>query len=100
MERGGCVYILTNKKNTVLYTGVTSDLQSRMYQHIHKTYPDSFSNRYKLYKLVYYAFLPNIEEAIAEEKRIKGGNRLNKITLIETLNPEWEDLYEKEVKFW
>lgn len=100
MERGGCVYIITNYNNTTLYTGVTSDIQSRMYEHINHTHQHAFSKRYKLSKLVYYKFYPSIEEAINEEKRIKGGSRLKKITLIEALNPTWEDLYQKEVKHW
>jgi|SRR5690606_34750162 len=100
MERGGCVYILTNSRHTVLYTGVTSDLQSRIYEHLHHVYPNAFTNRYKVYKLVYYKFFSDIEEAIAEEKRIKGGSRAQKIALIEELNPDWNDLYEKEIKFW
>lgn len=95
MEKGCCVYIPTNSKRTVLYTGVTSDLQSRMYQHIYKVYPHSFTSRYKIYKLIYYSFFSNIEEAIAEEKRIKGGSRLKKTALIESLPPNWEDLYKK-----
>jgi len=100
MERGGCVYILTNSRHTVLYTGVTSDLQSRMYQHLHQSYPNSFTHRYKVYKLVYYNFFSGIEEAISEEKRIKGGSRIKKIALIDELNLSWDDLYEKEVKLW
>ena len=100
MKKGGCVYIMTNSRCTVLYTGVTSDLQSRMYQHLHRTYSNAFTSRYKIYKLVYYNFFSNIEEAIAEEKRLKGGSRVQKITLIEELNPNWEDSYEKEVKLW
>lgn|SRR5690606_1609071 len=100
MQRGGCVYILTSSRHTVLYTGVTSDLQSRIYQHQHQTYPNAFTSKYKVYKLVYYRFFSDIEEAIAEEKRIKGGSRAQEIALIEELNPNWDDLYEKEVKLW
>lgn len=100
MERGGCVYIITNYSNTTLYTGVTSNLQARIYEHIHGVFPDSFSKKYNLYKLVYYAFFPNIEEAIAEEKRIKAGNRAKKEALINKINPSWEDLYMKKVKHW
>lgn len=54
MQRGGCVYILTSSRHTFLYTGVTSDLQSRIYQHQHQTYPNAFTSKYKVYKLVYY----------------------------------------------
>ncbi len=100
MQRGGCVYILTNKHHTVLYTGVTSDLISRIQQHISKFQPTGFTAKYNVQKLVYYCFLPTIEEAIAEEKRIKGGSRQKKIGLIESLNPHWEDLWIKEVSKW
>ena len=100
MERGGTVYILTNRTHTVLYVGVTSDLISRMQQHLSKTYKGSFTSRYNADKLVYYTSYSTIEEAIAEEKRIKGGSREKKIRLIESLNPEWDNLWEKEVSKW
>ncbi|TDQ78085.1 GIY-YIG nuclease family protein [Sphingobacterium yanglingense] len=100
MERGGCVYILTNKNNTTLYTGVTSNLQSRIYEHLNQKYKHSFSAKYNLVNLVYYKFYPTIDEAIAEEKRVKAGNRQNKEKLINLFNPQWEDLYGKEVKHW
>lgn len=100
MERGGCVYIITNKNNTTLYTGVTSDLPSRICEHIQKKHKHSFSAKYKLNKLVYYKFFPTIEEAIAEEKRIKAGSRLSKEKLINDLNPQWLDLYKIEIQHW
>jgi len=93
MERGGCVYIMTNSFNNVLYTGVTSDLQSRILQHKNNKFPKSFTSKYNCYKLVYFMFFPTIEDAIAEEKRIKGGSRQQKINLIIGLNPIWKDLY-------
>ncbi len=71
MQTGGCVYIITNKRNTVLYTGVTSDLMGRIWDHKNKTYPNSFSAKYNCNKLVYYCFYSRIEEAIATEKAIK-----------------------------
>lgn len=92
MERGGAVYIITNKHNKVLYTGVTSNLQARVFEHQEKTNPNSFSAKYNLNKLVYYKGFQHIEEAIAEEKRIKGGSRKKKINLIESINPTWGDL--------
>ena len=95
MEKGGAVYILTNKYNNVLYTGVTSNLKSRIYEHKIKKYPKSFTARYNINKLVYYCGFHSIEEAIAEEKRIKGGSRNKKIELIESLNPNWNDLFNK-----
>jgi len=100
MVFGGTVYIITNFNNTTLYTGVTSDLQVRMYEHINHKYLTSFSKRYKLYKLVYYKSFSSIEEAIHEEKRIKAGSRAKKEALINKLNPLWDDLYQREVKDW
>ena len=97
--KGGFVYIITNKYHTVLYTGVTSNLQARTRQHREKFYPKSFSARYNTDKLVYYFFFLTIMEAIEEEKRIKGGNRAAKIRMVESMNPEWNDLWE-EVKEW
>ena len=97
--KGGFVYIITNKHHTVLYTGVTSNLVARIQEHKEKKYPKSFSARYNTDKLVYYFFFPTIMEAIEEEKRIKGGSRENKIRLIESINLEWEDLWE-EIKEW
>jgi putative endonuclease len=92
--KGGCVYILTNKYHTTLYTGVCSDLYSRIKQHKEKFYPHSFTSKYNCTKLVYYNSFYSIEEAIAEEKRIKGGSRAKKIALIESNNPSWEDLWD------
>jgi putative endonuclease len=93
-QRGGCVYILTNKVHSVLYTGVTSDILGRIWQHKNKFYPKSFTAKYGCDILVYYLFYPRIEEAIAAEKTIKGGSREDKIRLINGLNPQWKDLYE------
>lgn len=90
MQRGGTVYILTNKNHTVLYVGETSDLYSRMTQHIDKSFERSFTSKYNVDKLVYYTSYTTIEEAIAEEKRIKGRNRQKKIILIGSMNPLWE----------
>ena len=94
MERGGCVYIMTNDFNNVYYTGVTSDLRNRVWQHKNAVYQGSFTSKYKCYKLVYFQFFPNIEEAISEEKRIKAGSRQQKIELVKSLNPDWIDLFE------
>jgi putative endonuclease len=87
MKRGGCVYIMTNKMHTVLYTGVTSDIVARVWKHKNKVYPKSFTARYNCYKLVYYFFYSRIEEAIAAEKAVQAGNRKNKISLINSINP-------------
>ncbi|TWJ04366.1 putative endonuclease [Mucilaginibacter frigoritolerans] len=94
-QRGGCVYITTNKLHTVLYTGVTSDITGRIWEHKNKIHPNSFTAKYNCDKLVYYFFYSSIEEAIASEKAIKGGNRKYKKQLVESINPEWIDLYDK-----
>ncbi|WP_308706254.1 GIY-YIG nuclease family protein [Marinoscillum sp. MHG1-6] len=95
MQRGGWVYIITNKYNTTLYIGVTSDLYSRIVQHRNKHYPNSFSAKYNLSKLVYYENFSRIEEAIAREKQIKGWLRIKKVAIIEHQNPEWNDLFDQ-----
>jgi putative endonuclease len=92
-QQGGCVYIMTNKRHTALYTGVTSDLIGRAWQHKNHVYPNSYTAKYNCEKLVYYCFYSRIEEAIAIEKAIKGGNRKSKIKLVNDMNPEWKDLY-------
>jgi len=92
MKRGGYVYILTNKWKTVLYTGVTSSLTERVLEHKEKIHPTSFTAKYQCEILIYYQGFQHIEEAIAEEKRIKGLSRNKKIEMIEKLNPEWDDL--------
>jgi putative endonuclease len=89
----GFVYILTNYKNSTLYAGVTSQLPDRIKQHKEKRYPNSFSARYNLNKLVYFEQFQMIGDAIGREKQIKGGSRLEKVKLIESLNQEWKDLY-------
>ncbi|MBA3681437.1 MAG: GIY-YIG nuclease family protein [Bacteroidetes bacterium] len=96
MVIGGAIYILTNKGNTTLYTGVTSNLVSRLYKHRNGTYKKSFTSKYRLTKLVYYEVFLRIEDAIAREKQIKGGSRLKKENLILSINPNWYDL-SKEV---
>ena len=90
---------MTNKRNGTLYVGVTARLAERV--HEHRTYidPNSFTAKYRCRLLVYYDSFNRIEEAIDEEKRIKGGNRSEKIKLIENMNPEWKDLW-NEIKEW
>src|ERR1035437_2866707 len=95
MYRGGYVYILTNNTNTVLYTGVTSNLKLRIIQHKERYHKNSFTSRYKVCNLVYYEGFFNIVEAIARENRIKAGSRKKKVDLINSINPEWKDLYEE-----
>ncbi|APY06919.1 endonuclease [Winogradskyella sp. J14-2] len=90
----GFVYILTNKNNTTLYTGVTANLVQRLKQHKDKTDKKSFAAKYNLNKLVYYESFQMIGDAIAREKQIKAGSRAKKIKLIESINPNWDDLTE------
>ena len=87
------VYILTNKYNTVLFTGVTNNLERRMYEHRNKLIP-GFTVKYNVSKLVYFEEGTEINLAIAREKQIKGWLRKKKIALIESLNPQWLDLSE------
>ena len=99
MRKGGAVYITTNYHNTTLYTGVCEDLVARIIQHREKTYPKAFTVKYNCSKLVYYKLFHSIEEAIAREKQIKAGSRAKKIALIESINPDWRDLFE-DIKHW
>ncbi len=87
------VYIMTNWNRTVLYTGVTSNLTARAFQHKAKVIP-GFTDHYNVRMLVYYEECADAETAIAREKQIKGGSRKKKIKLINSVNPEWKDLYE------
>ncbi len=87
------VYILTNRHHTVLYTGVTSDLVNRVWQHKNK-HIKGFTYRYNVNKLVYYEGPGDPIHAIEREKQIKAGSRQKKIDLINDFNPEWRDLYE------
>jgi len=91
------VYILTNKTNTVLYVGVTNDLQRRTFEHKNKQ-TEGFSKKYNLSKLIYFEATPNIDDAIAREKQLKGWRRKKKAELISENNPDWEDLYNKNFK--
>ena len=99
MEKGGAIYILTNKYNRVLYTGVTSNLFNRITEHRTHKYPKSFTAKYNVNRLVYFEGFHSIEEAILREKQLKAGSRKTKVALIEGLNPEWNDLFE-EIKLW
>jgi putative endonuclease len=89
----GFIYIITNKYQTVVYTGVTSNLAKRILEHKEKRYPNSFSARYNVNVLVYYEQFQWIGDAIAREKQIKAGSREAKNELIRSLNPTWKDLY-------
>lgn len=92
-QKQGFVYILTSKWNTVLYVGVTSDLVKRIYEHKQK-FVDGFTKKYNLHKLVYYEMFETITEAIEREKVIKGWLRKKKIVLVQSMNPEWKDLFD------
>ena len=94
MSKQYYVYIMTNKKNAVLYTGVTNDLRKRVYEHTEKL-ANGFTNKYNITKLVYYEILQDVENAIMREKQIKAGSRQKKIDLINRMNKEWQDLYEQ-----
>ena len=93
MQKGGYTYILTNKNNTVLYVGVTSDIEKRIWQHRNKIYKNTFTAKYNIYKLVYFEEYDSIESAIAREKQLKAGSRQKKIDLINNKNPQWIELY-------
>jgi putative endonuclease len=84
------VYIMANRSRT-LYTGVTNDLQRRVYEHKQKLVP-GFTSRYNIDRLVYFEATPDVRSAIEREKQIKGWLRAKKIKLIESMNPAWEDL--------
>jgi len=93
VEKRGFVYIITNLNNRVLYTGVTSDLVKRVYEHRNKLV-EGFTRKYNVTKLVYYETFDDIVNAIVREKQIKWWLRSKKIILIENSNPGWKDLYE------
>jgi putative endonuclease len=88
------VYIMSNAANQVLYVGVTSDLKARVFQHRESLLP-SFTQRYRVNKLVYFEMFEDIVLAIAREKQLKGGTRRQKLDLIDSVNPTWRDLWEE-----
>lgn len=92
MEKQYYIYIMTNKMNTVLYTGVTSDLKRRIYLHKNRLM-DGFTKKYNVSKLVYYEISRDMKSAILREKQIKSGSRAKKIKLIQSVNIDWEDLF-------
>lgn len=89
-----CVYILANWNNQVLYTGISSDLKRRLYEHRNSD-TSSFAGRYAVNRLVYYEITNDVKTAIAREKQIKAYRRDKKNRLVEKLNPRWEDLSNK-----
>jgi putative endonuclease len=92
MNKRPAVYLLTNKPNGTLYTGVTSDLPRRLWQHKNGI-TKGFSAKYNLTRLVYFELFEDMYAAISREKQIKAGSRKAKIKLIESINPVWTDLY-------
>ncbi len=93
MNEEFCIYIMTNKYDTVLYTGVTNNLQRRIWEH-KSGVGSKFASKYRTTKLVYYEVTNSIKAAIMREKQIKAGSRRKKIDLINSINPEWRDLAE------
>jgi putative endonuclease len=93
MDKSGYVYLLMNKTNSVIYTGVTSDLKKRIYEHREKLI-DGFTKKYNVTKLVYYEVFDDITNAISREKQIKGGSRQKKLDLAISMNPSFNDLYD------
>lgn len=89
-------YILTNKNDTIMYIGVTNDLKRRLYEHKSKQV-DGFTKKYNVYKLVYFEKYSDIDNAIAREKQLKHWVRSKKNLLVETQNPNWDDLGETYV---
>jgi putative endonuclease len=87
------VYILASDTNFTVYTGVTNDLVRRVYEHRHNLDPKGFTAKYSVHKLVYYEHTADVRVALEREKQIKGWRRSKKNALIETMNPNWEDLY-------
>ena len=85
---------MTNKRNTVIYTGVTNDLERRVYEHKEKL-ADGFTKNYNITKLVYYEVFEDVANAILREKQLKGGSRQKKSELVNSMNEEWRDLYEE-----
>jgi putative endonuclease len=91
--REPCVYIMTNKPNGTLYTGVTRSIERRAFQH-REGHGSAFASKYHCTLLVWYERCERMDEAIAREKQIKGGSRQKKLTLVAAMNPEWRDLYD------
>jgi putative endonuclease len=87
------IYVVASKKNGALYTGVTSNLIKRIFEHKNNL-TKGFTSKYSCKILVYYEIFEDMENAIRREKQIKAGSRAGKIKLIESLNPEWRDLYD------
>ncbi len=92
MKKGGYVYILTNYTKTTLYIGVTNDITRRICEHKNHIYHNSFTDKYKVEYCIYYESFNDIESAINREKELKGWTRIKKETLINSINPEWNEI--------
>jgi putative endonuclease len=92
MERQPCVYLLASERNGTLYTGVTSDLLKRVWEHKNNVV-EGFTNKYGVHTLVWYELHETMESAIQREKTIKNWQRAWKVATIEKMNPDWRDLY-------
>lgn len=92
MEKQPAIYIMANQRNGTLYTGVTSNLVKRVWEH-KQDLVEGFTHRYAVHMLVYFELAETMEAAIAREKQIKAGSRKKKLNLIEIMNAEWNDLY-------
>lgn len=92
MSRNPCVYIMASGRNGTLYTGVTSNLPQRAYQHKTHSMP-GFTAKYDCSLLVYIEYFETMPDAIDREKQIKAGSRAKKLAMIEAMNPDWRDLY-------
>jgi putative endonuclease len=90
---GGCVYILTNRPNGILYVGVTNDLVRRIYEH-RSGFVDGFTKRYRLKRLIYFEQFDDIRDAIQRDHNIKHWSRAWKVRKIVAMNPNWDDLFD------
>ena len=97
MRKQAAVYILASKRNGTLYTGVTSDLIERIWQH-RNLVVEGFSSRYSVHRLVYFEFHQEMGDAIAREKRLKKWERAWKLRIIEEKNPQWLDLWDQVIQ--
>ncbi len=98
MTKGGYIYIVSNKHRTTLYTGVTSNLQARIFQHKYEG-GSKFTTKYNCTDLLYYEVFGDIASAIAREKQLKKWKRAYKENLINDFNPQWRDLYEEVLEY-
>lgn len=96
MEKGGYIYVMTNKNKSTLYIGVTNNLERRILEHRIHYDKNSFTSKYNLEHCIYYEYFSDIQQAIAREKQLKNWNRKKKEILIQNMNPQWKDLFEDE----